>query len=237
MKNKRSISLVVVLLTIAALVMTGCFAQKQAGSVKFSGYMPDVYPLLQKGEKGQALYNYEKPGLNVASYTKILLEPVTILRPADAKGAVPEDDQKVANNFYSQLVAELSKNYEMVKEPAPNALRVEVALTDVSSGIGAVQTVTSILPIGLAIKLTQTMVGAKPSFSGQVSVEVKITDAASGELLGAAVDRRIAEQKIGDVVNTWDNLTNVTETWSQMFAYRLCTERGGTDCVKPGKKD
>ncbi len=235
MKNKHRISISVVLLTIAALVMTGCFAQKQASSVKFSGFMAGDYDKLQKGGPGQALYNYVKPGLNVSSYTKILLEPVTILRPADAKGAVPEDDQKVANNFYSQLVTELSKNYEMVKEPGPNTLRVQVALTDISSGIGAVQTVTSILPIGLAVKLVQTMVGAKPSFSGEVSVEARITDANSGELLGAGVDRRIAEQEIGDVVNTWDNLTAVTETWSQMFAYRLCMLRGGMDCVKPEK--
>jgi len=233
MKKKISMSIGVVLLTAATLFVTACFSGKQAGSVKFSGFLNGYYDKLEKGGPGQALYSYVKPGANVASYTKILLDPVTILRPADEKGAVPEDEQKVANNFYSQLVTNLSKDYEMVKEPGPNTLRVQVALTDVSSGSGAMQAITSVVPIGIAISVAQAMVGAKPAFSGEVSVETEVTDAKSGELLGAGVDRRIANKSLATSVNTWGALTKVTETWSEMFAYRLCMERQGTDCVKP----
>jgi Protein of unknown function (DUF3313) len=233
MKNKQVFSISAVLMMAVALLMTGCFSGKQAGSVKFSGFLDPNYDLLKKGGPGQAQYQYVKPDVNYAAYNKILLEPVVILRPADAKGAVPEDVQTVANNFYSQIVTELSKQDEMVKEAGPNTIRVQVALTEVSPGSPTGQVITSIVPYGIALSAVQHFVGAKPAFSGELSVEVKATDSQSGELLAAGVDRRIADKSLKAAMHTWEELTKVTEIWSKMFAFRLCTIQGRMDCVSP----
>jgi hypothetical protein len=236
MKNEHGISISVILLTVIALVVPGCFSAKRASDVKFSGFLGQDYDKLQKGGPDQALYNYIKPGVNWASYNKMLLEPVTVMVPADEKGIVSSDMLSVANNFYSQLVTELSKNWEMVKEPGPNTIRAKVGLTDVSPGSGAMQAVSSVLPIGLAVSGVQTMVGAKPSFSGELSVETKANDATTGELLGAGVDRRLAGKSLKTASDTWGALNNVTETWAKMFSYRLCKEKGATNCVSPVEK-
>lgn len=233
MNSKHRITFGVVLLAMTSLVVTGCFSGKQAGGVKFSGFLGQDYAKLQRGGPDQALYSYAKPGGDRISYTKILLEPVTVLVPAEEKGVVTEDMQKVANNFHFQLVKELSKGWEMVSEPKPNTLRLQVALTNISAGSGAMQAVTSVLPIGIAMSSLQSMVGGKPSFAGEVSVEAKVTDASTGELLGAGVDRRIADKSLKSSMDTWAALSDVTETWSKMFAYRLCKERGRTNCVSP----
>lgn len=249
MKSKPGIRISAILLAVIALTMTGCFAGKQAKEAKFSGFLGQDYAKLQKGGPDQALYNYVKPGLSVASYDKILLDPVTVMFPADAKESTKADMQNVANNFYSQLVTELSKNWQMAKEPGPNTLRVKTALTDVYAGRAGMQAVSSILPVGMAVSGVQTMMGAKPSFSGEMGVETKITDATTGELLGAGVDKRTAGKSLITATDTWGALNKVTEHWSQMFAYRLCKERvassgmsgagaGGTSgmgqaCVKP----
>jgi Protein of unknown function (DUF3313) len=233
MKNKQRFRISLLLMVAVALLMTGCFSGKQAGSVEQSGFLGADYKLLKPGGPNQALEQYVNTNVNFASYHKILLEPVTILRPADDKEAVSEDVQTVANNFYSQLVQELSKQNEMVKEPGPNTIRVQVALTSVKPGSATGQVITSILPIGIVVSLGQHFVGAKPSFSGDVSVEARATDSQSGELLAAGVDRRIADKSLAAAMHTWDELTEVTEVWSKMFAFRLCTEQGRTDCVSP----
>jgi len=230
---KQRVRISLVLLGLAALVMAGCFSSKRAESVKFSGFLDPDYKLLQKGGPGQALYQYVNPNVNLASYHKILLDPVTILRPADAKGEVSKDLQTVANNFYSQLVQELSKQNEMVREPGPNTIRAQVALTEVKSGSGAMQAITTIIPVGLVVSIATNFVTGKPPFSGEVSVEMRATDSQSGELLAAGVDRRIADKSLKTAIGTWDALTKVTETWSKMFAFRLCKEQGRNDCVSP----
>jgi hypothetical protein len=77
------------------------------------------------------------------------------------------------------------------------------------------------------------MADVKPTGSGEASVEGRVTDAATGELLAAGVDRRIADRNIEDSFNTWKDLTTLTETWAKDFAYRLCKMRGATNCVSP----
>lgn len=232
-KRKLFISFMYVMLVSAAamLLTTGCyFTGKRARSVEFSGWMnDDVYSLLQKGESQQALYSYATPGVDSAWYTKMLLDPV-IIYGADEQAA-QEDLQKVANNFYSILVKTLSKDYEMVKEPGPKTVRVQVAITNISPGSGTMQTITSVIPIGMGVGLATNWISGKPVYAGDVSVEVILHDARTGKLLGAGVDRRIADKSLKTAMNTWDAVTKVQEIWAKMFAYRLCKARHGKDCI------
>lgn len=232
MKNKQGVIISVVLLVAASLLMTGCFAGKRASSAKFSGWMTkDEYKLLKQNKgKDKPLYGYVKPDVNFAWYTKMLLDPVVVYRP-EKGGVPPEDAQKAANNFYSLLVKTLSKDYEMVTEPGPQTLRVQVAFTSVSEGSGTMQAITSIIPIGIGASYVTDWVTGKPAFSGEASIEGKMSDARTGELLGAVVDRRIADKNLETSINTWDAFHKVLEIWSNIFAYRLCELRGAKDCV------
>jgi Protein of unknown function (DUF3313) len=235
MKIKQWVMRSVVLMVAASLLMTGCFAGKRAGSAKFSGWMTkDDYKLLKKNEdSNKALYSYIKPDVNWAFYTKMLLDPVVVYWPS--KGAPPEDVQKAANNFYSILVKTLSKDYEMVTEPGPKTLRVQIAFTSVSEGSGTMQAITSVVPIGIGASYVTDWVTGKPPFAGEASIEGKMTDARSGELLAAAVDRRIAQRNIATSIDTWDALQRVLEVWSKIFSFRLCQLRGEKDCLAPEK--
>jgi hypothetical protein len=233
MKSAR----LVILMVVVTVLMTACYASRRAKDVKFSGFLSQgEYRLLTKAtktEKDQALYTYVKPNLNLVLYKKVLLDPVQVMRPADQTGVVSEDVQKVVNNFYIQLTRELSKDYDMAKEPGPDTLRVQVALTRVDPGSGTMQVITSVVPFGIGADVAQDFVTGKPSFAGDISVEARVTDARSGELLAAGVDRRIAEKNIVAAMDTWNGVTKVTEIWSKIFAYRLCKTRGAENCVAP----
>jgi hypothetical protein len=74
----------------------------------------------------------------------------------------------------------------------------------------------------------------KPLFVGDASIEGKISDARAGEILGAGADRRVGNKRLdADSFDSWDDVYKTLAIWADMVRYRLCSERGGTDCVKP----
>jgi hypothetical protein len=114
----------------------------------------------------------------------------------EKEGAPMEDIQRLANNFYLILQKELEKDYKMVNEPGPRTLKIQVALTDIEESWAAMDTVTSVIPIGMAVSAAKEFATGKPSFVGEVSAEVKATDARTGQLLAAGVDRRVGGNEI-----------------------------------------
>jgi Protein of unknown function (DUF3313) len=75
----------------------------------------------------------------------------------------------------------------------------------------------------------------KPAFAGEITLEVKIQDAHTGELLAAEADRRVGGTKLFDteVFNAWGDVHNRLACWADAAVYRLCVVRGGANCVKP----
>ena len=64
--------------------------------------------------------------------------------------------------------------------------------------------------------------GGKPGFVGEVSVEAKITDAQSGELLLAAVDRRAGTKSLRGSTNSWNDVEQAYQYWADKARWRLC---------------
>lgn len=229
---KFKLTSILMLMIFTATALGGCGGSR-ARSVKHSGFLGD-YSMLKKSDKEhQMLYRYINPKANWPSYSKIMLDPVLIWRRAELRqeGAPIEDLQRVANNFYFILKRELSKDYEMVQEPGPRTIRLQVALTDVESSWAAVDTVTSIIPIGIGISLGHEFITGKPAFVGEVSAEFKATDARTGQVLAAGVDRRVGGNEIEASVDNWDDVNRIIEIWSKMVRFRLCIHRGGKGCL------
>ena len=123
----------VVLLVMLALLV-GCASTKQARSMEQSSFLGDLYPLMQKGKKGEALLVYKSPRVALiprGTYKKMLLEPVTMWGPpaAEHNTAPQKEVQAVADMLYSLMYQSLSKDYEMVSAPGPNTLRIQAAIT------------------------------------------------------------------------------------------------------------
>ena len=227
---------VLMVIIVAAMGFSGCGA-KRARDVKHSGFLGDYSMLENKRERDDTmyLYFYSNPKIDWPSYSKISLDPIVIWRRAELQqeGAPMEDLQRVANNFYQLLHKELSKDYEMVKELGPNTMRIQVALTDVEASWAAVDTVTSVIPAGVGISAGKEFITGKPAFVGEASIEAKVTDARTGQLLLALVDRRVGGNEIEASVDNWDDVNRIIEIWSKLGRFRLCKLRGGEDCLKP----
>jgi len=222
---------------VVSLLLGGC-GLRRARSVEHSGFLGDYYDLLKPGVQGEGVLLYKKPGVDIRSYDKILLDPIQVWRTKSAKEEdVPMQDlQRVANNFHLILSKELSKDYTMVTDPnqaASRTLRIQVALTSMLKGGGVMDNVTAIVPVGLGIAAAVDFVTGKPPFVGEVAAEVKILDARTGQLLVAAVDKRIGGKSLEKLVDSWDDVNKILGLWSRLLVFRLCEGRGGQNCLPP----
>ncbi len=217
-----------------SFVFASCTTTKRARDVEHKGYLVDA-SILKKGGEGEALYKYINPKADWPSYSKVLLDPVINMRRAELnkEGPPPEDIQRLANNFYVLLYKELDRDYEMVKMPGPRTMRIQVALTDMQESWATTNTVTSVIPVGMALSAGKEFVTGKPSFVGEATVEAKVTDARNGQLLAAGIDRRVGGNQIKASVDSWDDVTKIMELWSKVLRFRLCKLRGERDCFLP----
>ena len=224
---------------VCLLVLGGCAATKQARDVEQSGFLGDIYPLLHEGKEGEALLVYKPDHIDharAATYTKILLDPVTIWRGKESKekGMSQEQVQTVADHFYSLLYLNFKEDYEMVQKPGPNTFRIQVAITKVEESMVVLDVVSSIVPQARALSTIKGLATGKPAFVGEASIEAKISDAQTGKLFAAVADRRVGGKKLeAELFDSWGDVNEILEFWAKLGRFRLCEARAGDNCVMP----
>lgn len=231
----------VTIIVLGLLVcLVGCAPTKQARSVETSGFLGDLYPMMRKGSDGEALLIYKSAKVAAiprGTYTHVLLEHAEIWGPPTTDAKRQKEAQHVADLLYSLVYLSLSKDYDMVAEPGPGTLRIQAAITRADPAyvvLRAVSTIPAPMNVLALGSLLKNLGTGKPLFVGDASIEVKISDAQTGEILGAAADRRVGNKRLdADSFNSWDDVHKMLEIWTDMTRYRLCSERGGANCVKP----
>ncbi len=67
----------------------------------------------------------------------------------------------------------------------------------------------------------------KQSGVGEISAEFKITDAMTGQLIAAALDRRVGGKRIYYALEHWNNANQGLKYWAQQTRFALCTGAQG----------
>jgi len=190
--------------------------------------------ILERGTGDEALYRYINKSIDVHKYHSILLDPVMITKDGTLDAETRANYQKLADNAYSLLAAELGKDYKLVKTPEAGCMRLQMGILDADPSSPVSNVLSSLTPIGMVVNLVTYSSTGKPSGVGEISMEMKVTDAVSGELLGAAVDRRVGGENPDSVVNTWADANSGLEWWAKRTRFFLCMARtGGVGCEKP----
>ncbi len=227
-----------VLLTLLCIVLlSSCAQTRQARSVEKTGFLGD-YSMLREGGKGEALLVYHNPKVNWTSYSKMMVEPVTIWLGKDSQllDVSPEDRQRMANDLWSKLIEVLRKDYEIVHQPGPGTLRIQAAITEAEESSMVLDTVSSVIPQMRVMSEAKYLVTGTAGFVGKASAEAKITDSQTGELLLAGVDRRAGSKNVRGALNSWNDVEEVHTYWAYQVGYRLCELRRMTlDCIPPEK--
>lgn len=214
--------------------LAGCGGSYHAKSVNVKKATLVDPALLSKGTDDGALYRYKKADFDVKKYDKILVAPVQISKGGKLGKRELENYQKLANNAYIYLSEELAKDYKIVKAPEPGTMKIQWAIIDADRTEPLLNTVTTIMPIGIGLSLATYVVTDKQLGVGEITAEMLLTDATTGELLGAAVDRRIGGKNPTELWSTWYNADEALKYWTKRTRWGFCNLRGeGDKCIEP----
>jgi len=216
-----------------ALLSGGCGASYQARSMDLKGTLLVDPSILTPGTGDQMLYRYVNPKADVKKYTKVMIDPVIISKAAELDAGELENYQKLANNAFFYLNDEMKKDYPIVTAPEPNTLRLQMAIIDADSSKPVRNLVSSVVPMSIGISSVQYAATGKMTGVGEISGEFRLSDASTGELLGAALDRRVGGKGAQGIWDTWYNADDALKFWAKAARFVLCEKRGGKECVKP----
>jgi hypothetical protein len=225
----------IVSITALTLPLGGCAGSFQARSVDLKNsdallVNPDI---LEKGTGDQALYRYINPKTDIKKYSRVIIDPVIICKKGDLDPKARENYQTLANNAFVYLTGELKKSYQIVKVPEPGTMRVQFALIDAESTSPVRNFIGSVDPIGVGLSLVKFGATGEMMGAGSVTGEIKITDAQTDELLGAALDRRVGGRNFKGTFLLWANANDGLEYWAKRLGYYLCVQRGDKNCTDP----
>lgn len=221
-------------LFIVAAAFGGCETTMQTRSVEPSGFLTNTEQL-QKGEGDQAQLVYFNPSADFSKYTKVLMEPVQLHAQPDSKLAqMDAEDQQALLDYFDAAVRErLQDDYQLVDTPGPDTLRLRLAVTEAHGSKPVMNTVSTIVPIGLAASTLKTAATGKPLAVAEVQAEMEVLDSATGERLAAAVDERVG-RKITfrfDKFSKYAQVKDAFDYWAERIDTRLAELRSGQEPV------
>ena len=200
------------------LFISGCASTYQARSVETSGFLDD-YTMLKEGSGSQPLLVYINPDANkiCKKYTKLLLEPVSIWDKSESslEGVSEEDRQMLTDYLYDSLKEALAKDYELVDRAGPGVLRVRAALTEAEGSWVVLDTITSIVPMALAVSVLKQLAVGTASVVADASLELELEDSMSQMTLAAMVDRRAGGKGWKKKTNKWGKVEVAFDFWAE----------------------
>jgi hypothetical protein len=241
MNHKRNMKLATGLLSVmlAGWLLAGC-SQTVAPSPNIfqraqgekpappptSRFLGNDYSLLTppiKGSDQKAMLRYVNPSVNWSSYNAIIIAPVTFWAVDDSKVSAA-DQQALCNYFDKVLIKDIGKNFTIVDQPGPGVAKVSVALTDATSAVPVLRSISLVSPQARVLSLITIATTGTYPFVGSAQGAAKLTDSLSGQLLEAWADKRMGGASLKDVdVFWWGDAENAMGYWADGIDQRLVT--------------
>jgi hypothetical protein len=191
-----------------------------------SGFLGSDFALLKPGAEGsgqQAMLAYTDMTANFTSYSKVMIAPVTFWGDKDSNLSAA-DQQTLCNYFYNVLVQDFGKNFTVVNEPGPGVAKLTVALTDATSAIPVLRTISIVVPQAHVLGLIKQGATGTYAFVGSATGEAKLTDSVSGQLLAAWSDKRFGTGAVKNAtVWQWGDAEHAMDYWAKGLDQRLVT--------------
>lgn len=211
------------LMLAGALLLGGCSAGGMK-NVERSGFLQD-YSQLQPGGEDRAALVYVKAGADFKPYDAIMFDRISVwLSPeAETRGIDPAILKEMSDYFQNALVEAFKDGYTLVDQPGPNVLRVRAAITDLKPSNPTSNTLSTILPIGMAVSAAAKATTDANMGTGEAAAEIEFLDSVSSERLAAAVDRRQGGKSA--FRGKWEDTKQAFDDWAKRFRMRLDAAR------------
>lgn len=191
-----------VCLGLLVALMAGCAATRAPAS----GFLGD-YSNFQPDPQDKSMLFYEKPGVDWARYTRLMIDPVVIYYNPEAKyrQIQPDELKKLTDCFRDTVIDEVQSSYPVVNEPSSDVLRIRAAITDLDPANPAVN-VLSVAGMGIPVDM------------GGASIEAEFLDSLSNERLAALIDRKIGNPidiRIHKGFTKWGYAEDAFKAWAK----------------------
>lgn len=173
--------------------------------------------------KGEA-WNYVKPGLDLSRYRSVMIDDTRVYAGSDAQfdNIKPEDRTQFATLLTQALRTELATSPGIAPRAGPDVLRIKVTLLGAEKTTGGVATAAHVMPLGFVTNAVKSIAGKRGSLTGSVLLAIELNDAATGELLAAAVRRAAPDAlDIGATTSTTDTVKAVAKDMAEKLQKRL----------------
>lgn len=227
MKTRTHSTIIFAAVLVLACMLAAC-ATHQARDVTPTTFLGD-YSMLKEGGEGRAVLVYIDPQADFKSYHAIMMEPVRLYASGKhgMEKLTPEDRQIILNYADAAIREQLGKDYKLVTAPGPGVMRLRVAITEAEDANVTLDTISTIVPIGLALGGLAALGTGEWAFTGSAGVEAEGLDSVSGKRLFAAVDRRTGAKVTGkgDKFDDWRTVKNAIDYWASKLRERLAEKR------------
>jgi len=176
--------------------------------------------VLQKYPDKAGAYRYEKPGIDLKNYSRVIIEPVEIwIHPeSEYKGIRPDDLKAIGDSFVQTLMDELEPAYPVVNKAGPGTMVVRLAIIDVKMEKKK-RGLLGYTPFGFVVTAVQD--AASRVSLDNASIEAELLDAVTGERLVVLVDQGLVETTAEDEKLSWGDIEKRLRFYARRFRARL----------------
>lgn len=200
-----------------------------------SGFLAEWYPLMRAGGEDEGARVYRNPGARdaIRAGDSMILAPVQLWLKAD-DSLTDAQGRELADRFYATLYTALAKHYRMVETPEPGTVRFDVALASAQAADVKRDLISKAVAPARILSTAASKISGEPMFQGSATIEAKLSDALTGEVWVATIDRRVGGNAINaETFQTWGDVYNIMDLWAAAIGYKLCSARDVSPCEKP----
>ena len=172
-----------------------------------SGFLED-YDNLKESQANQTMLSYVSPDFERGKYKKFMIDDIVTKFSEEAKGNKIDQEKldELTAFFKSEIINKVSEDYTIVEEPGDDVAQIQIAITEILPG----RLFSNIFPVSVAVN-TATGRG-----KGGASLEMRVVDSMTNELLGQAMDNRKNRSYI-KTFSKYGNARGVMTYWSGLL--------------------
>jgi hypothetical protein len=161
---------------------------------------------------------YVKPDTDFSRYTRLYAHPLEIYYREGAGAPTEEDLSRMRSIFRKAFLSRIDGDYEIVTEPAADALGVRASLVDLQNSVGGAD-----VPVDGHLRMLVA--------NGQLTFLMELSDSLTSDVLARAADRDQSKDADAYVSNSsdWDKAEAAAARWAELFRKFLDDNLGRSD--------
>jgi hypothetical protein len=149
---------------------------------------------------------YLQPGADFSRYIRLYPYPLEIYY-REGEGAPSADDlERIRSIFRDAFLTELAGDYEIIEQPAKDALGVRASLVDLQN-----------IPVGIDVPVDGRLRSLVAN--GKLTFLMELSDSSTGEVLARAADRDRSTMRNSDAgeSSSWKQVDAAATYWAGLF--------------------